>query len=547
MMRTRSHSTALARTFAVLLVLAGCAGGGSGAPGLPQSSAPAEPLPAVDTSPVPAGNTASTLTDGWQRGPFMQIYVRAYQDSDGDGTGDLRGLIHRLDYLKDLGVSGLWLMPITQSQDNNHGYAVTNYRAIETQFGTLEDFEELLRQAHARGIGVIVDYVMNHSGSRHPVFLNSRAGSGNAFRDWYLWQGAKPNGWSIYDGDPWRIESTGFYFGPFSVDMPDFNLTNPTVINWHHDNLRFWLNRGVDGFRFDAVGHLVENGPNAWDNQPQNYPIMGAVRSVLNGYAQRYMVCEAPGDPIGFAASSACGSAFAFGLQSTLIRAAQGDMAALQNAGNHFKSAPHSLATFLSNHDSFAGARPWDQLGGNIAQLKLSASLYLLLPGVPFVYYGEEIGMGAGAGLTGDTRLRVPMSWTGDTARAGFTTGSPFRALAANVQTQNLAAQQADALSLWSHYRALIQLRRVRGSLSHGSYEEPRISGNVLTFRRRVNGEETVVVINTGEAVRTSIPNLLPGARYRVLFPASAAPVEVTPEGTLPLDLSARSTLVLAP
>jgi glycosidase len=477
----------------------------------------------------------------------MQIYVRGYQDSDGDGIGDLRGLIQRLDYLKDLGVSGLWLMPVTQSQDNNHGYAVTNYRAIESQYGTLADFDELLRQAHARGMGVIIDYVMNHSGVRHPVFLNSRASSGNAFRDWYLWQGTKPTGWSIYGSDPWRSETTGFYFGPFSMDMPDFNLTHPAVVNWHHDNLRFWLNRGVDGFRFDAVGHLVENGPNAWDNQPQNYPIMGAVRSVLNGYAQRYMVCEAPGDPIGFTASTACGSAFAFGLQSILLRAVQGDVAALQSASNYFNTAPHSLATFLSNHDSFAGARPWDQLGGNISQLKLAASLYLLLPGIPFVYYGEEIGMSAGAGLSGDSSLRVPMSWTGDAARAGFTTGSPFRALATNVQSQNLGAQQTDAQSLWSHYRALIQLRRTRASLSRGSYEEPRISGNVLTFRRQMSGEETLVMINTGEPVRASIPNLQPSVRYRVLLPASVTTVEVTADGTLTLDLPARSTLVLAP
>ncbi|MBL8514380.1 MAG: DUF3459 domain-containing protein [Betaproteobacteria bacterium] len=527
--------------------LANCAGGGGGVPNASQTTLIAEPLPTVDTSPVPVGNTASALPEGWQAGPFMQIYVRGYQDSDGDGIGDLRGLIQRLDYLKDLGVGGLWLMPVTQSQDNNHGYAVSNYRAIEAQYGTLADFDELLRQAHARGIGVIIDYVMNHSGTRHPAFLNSRAGSGNAFRDWYLWQGTKPAGWNIYNSDPWRAESTGFYFAPFSVDMPDFNLTNAAVVNWHHDNLRFWLNRGVDGFRFDAVGHLVENGPNAWDNQPQNHPLMGAVRGTINGYANRTMVCESPADPLGFTATTSCGSAFAFGLHTQLLRAAQGDPAALQNVAGYFKTAPHSLATLLSNHDQFAGARPWDQLGGNLAQLKLAATMVLTLPGVPFVYYGEEIGMSAGAGLTGDSSLRAPMSWAGDPVRAGFTTGTPFRTPAANAATQNVAAQQADAQSLLAHYRALIQLRRARPSLARGSYERANAEGGGLTFQRKLNGEESLVAINTGEAARSAISNLTPGARYRVLWPVSDTSVTVAPNGALTLDMPARGARLLAP
>ncbi len=547
MTRNRIAAAFAMRAVILSLVLAGCAGGGGGAPGLSPSNIPPEPLPVVDTTPVPAGNLSSSLPEGWHRGPLMQIYVRGYQDSDGDGIGDLRGLIQRLDYLKDLGVSGLWLMPVTQSQDNNHGYAVTNYRAIEAQYGTLADFDELLRQAHARGIGVIIDYVMNHSGTRHPAFLNSRTGTGNAFRDWYLWQGTKPSGWSIYGSDPWRSESTGFYFAPFSTEMPDFNLANPLVVNWHHDNLRYWLNRGVDGFRFDAVGHLVENGPNAWDNQPQNYPLMGDVRRVVNGYANRTMVCEAPGDPIGFTAASACGSAFVFGLQMNFMRAAQGDGAALQTAGYHFNAFPHSLATFLSNHDSFAGARPWDQLGGNVSRLKLAASMVLLLPGVPFVYYGEEIGMGAGAGLTGDTSLRSPMSWTSDPVRGGFTSGTPFRALASNVRTQNVASQQADTQSLWSHYRSLIQMRRARASLSQGTYEIARVDGNVLTFRRRFGPEETFVAINTGEARRVQIPLLAPGVRYRTLYPLSDTIVTAGADGMLTLDLPAQSTLVFAP
>ncbi|MBL8765474.1 MAG: alpha-amylase, partial [Phycisphaerae bacterium] len=253
------------------------------------------------------------------------------------------------------------------------------------------------------------------------------------------------------------------------------------------------------------------------------------------GYSNRFMVCEAPGDPLGFTAPTACGHAFAFGLQANLLRAARGDEAALRTSGYHFNTQPHSLATFLSNHDSFAGQRPWDQLGGNAAQLKLAASLVLLLPGVPFVYYGEEIGMGAGAGLTGDSSLRVPMSWTADPVRAGFTTGSPFRALAANVQSQNVAAQQADPQSLWSHYRALIQLRRARPSLGLGTFEIANVSGPVLTFRRRAGAEQTLVAINTGDATRVQVAHLTPGQQFRSLFPNTAMAATAGADGVLTL------------
>jgi alpha-amylase len=402
---------ALSLTLAVA-ALVGC-GGGGGATG-PQPGPPvgSTPLPAVNLSAVAAADPGSTLPVGWERGAFMQIFVRSYQDSNGDGIGDLRGLISRLDYLKDLGVSGLWLMPVARSQDQDHGYAVADYRDIEPAYGTLADFDELLREAHARGIGVIVDYVMNHSAGQHPLFINSRDSAANPYRNWYVWQAAAPAGWSVFGANPWRSTASGAYYAPFWDQMPDFNLTNPAVVAWHHDNLRFWLNRGVDGFRFDAVGMLVENGAGAWENQPQNLSLMNEVRTLLAGYSRRTMVCEAPADPRGFGAANACGSAFAFDLKDYLVRAARGDTASIQAVADYFKTAPVGMATMVSNHDGFAGQRLWDQLGGNLAQIRLAAAGYLLLPGTPFVYYGEEIGMAGAAALSGDPKLRTPMSWT---------------------------------------------------------------------------------------------------------------------------------------
>jgi glycosidase len=328
--------------------------------------------------------------------------------------------------------------------------------------------------------------------------------------------------------------------------MPDFNLTNSAVVNWHQDNLRFWLNRGVDGFRFDAVGNLVENGPSAWEDQPQNYTLMHGVRALLDGYAQRSMVCEAPADPRGFGAASACGGAFAFDLSGALIRAARGDATALPTVASYFQTAPAGMAPMLSNHDWFAGQRLWDQLGGNQSQYKLAAALYLLQPGTPFIYYGEEIGLAGAASLTDDARLRTPMSWTPSTSNAGFTTGTPWRALSANVATQNVQAQLADPNSIRAFYKAMLGLRNSRPSIAQGSYDAPQVSGNVIAWQRTLGGERSLVVINTGSGTATVNLTALPAnASLSNLFPADGATATADANGTANLALPAQSVRVL--
>lgn len=522
-------------------VLVACAGGETGTGLLIR---PSETLPGMDTSAVPQQDPGSKLTARWADGPFMEIYVRGYQDSDGDGIGDLPGLIQRLDYLKELGITGLWLMPVTQSQDHDHGYAVADYRNIETDYGNLADLDELLKQAHARGIGVIIDYVINHSATRHPAFVNSSAATNNAFRDWYVWQDSKPGGWSIYDGDPWRRAATGWYYAPFSEQMPDFNLRHPATVAWHQDNLRFWLNRGLDGVRVDAVGNLVENGPAAWENQPENYPLMGEMRQLLAGYANRYMVCEGPVDPFGYAAASACGSAFAFGHNYAIVKAVRGDANALKAVAGYPSTAPAGMATMVSNHDSFAGRRLWNQVGGNLAQYRLAAATYLLQPGIPFIYYGEEIGMADAASLGGDPGLRTPMSWTADAVRAGFTRGTPFRALSANVGTQNAAAQQADPNSLYAFYKAMLGLRHARPSLARGSYDGAVVDGGVLSFRRSLGSEQTLAILNMGAAVALNLTGLTPGAHYQSLWPAGGSGFVADGSGKASLNLGAQAVMV---
>ncbi len=521
---------------ATLALLAACGGGGGGG-----SSGP---LPGVDTSTVAAADPGSTLNADWRRGPFAEIFVRAYQDSNGDGIGDLKGLTSRLDYLRDLGVTGLWLMPITRSQDGDHGYAVADYRAIEPAYGSLADLDELLSEAHARGIGVVLDYVMNHSAAQHPAFVNANSGSTNAFRGWYVFSASKPAGWSIYGGDPWRSGRDGWYFAPFWDQMPDFNLKNASVVNWHHDNLRFWLNRGVDGFRFDAVGNLVENGPAAWENQPENFTLMSGVRDLVAGsYANRFIVCEGPSAPLQFA--PACGSAFAFGHQADLVNAAKGNAAAITAVANYFNTAPSSMSTMLSNHDSFAGDRAMDQFNGNEAQYKLAAATYLLQPGTPFIYYGEEIGMRGAASLGGDPKLRTPMSWTADTSRAGFTTGTPFRALSANVSSYNVQTQQVSSGSLLNWYKTVIALRKAYPSLTRGTHAGATASGTTLSFQRIEGNQRAVVLINYGTAQAVVNAAGLPAnAILANAFPSGGTDVQADAGGNASVGMQAQSLRV---
>ncbi|HET9978119.1 MAG TPA: alpha-amylase family glycosyl hydrolase [Burkholderiaceae bacterium] len=534
------------RRLAALLVLAGltaCGGGGGGTASAPP---PTSGLPTPDVSTIAAADPGSLLPEGWQQGAVMQIFVRSYQDSDGNGSGDLRGLASRLDYLQDLGVKALWLMPVTRSQDRDHGYAVADYRDIEADYGSLADLDELLRQAHARGIGVMLDYVINHSAATNPVFVNSRDSVANAYRDWYVWQAAAPSGWNVFGGNPWRIAASGAYYAPFWDQMPDWNLGHPAVAAYHRSNLRFWLNRGVDGLRFDAVGLLFENGPTAWENQPQNYTLLADLRGVVDGYARRTMVCEAPGDPRGFAL--ACGSAFAFDLNASLIAAARGDAAAIARVADYFKSAPPSMSTFLSNHDAFAGQRVWDQLGGDLAQMKLAAASYLLLPGRPFIYYGEEIGLAGAATIADDGKLRTPMSWSADAARAGFTTGTPYRALSANVATNNVAAQSADADSLHAFYKAMLALRNARPSIARGGYEAAFASGSLMGFQRVLGAERTVVLVNYGASAATAAVSGLPArAGLTSAYPSGGALVATADAaGNATVNVGARSVRVLA-
>lgn len=500
-----------------------------------------------DLGPITVQDKDSGLDPMWhKKGVFMEIFVRAFQDSNKDGKGDLNGVTQRLDYLKSLGISGIWLMPVFQSKGHDHGYDVINYRSIEKQFGTIEDFDRLVDEAHKRGIGVIVDYVMNHSASSHPLFDQSRESKTSPYRDWYIWSDTYPEGWSTFSGDPWRQDGTGWYYGVFVDSMPDFNLKNPAVVNWHLDNLKFWLNRGVDGFRFDATGVLVENNAAGWENQPENHQLMHRVRELLNQYSKRHMVCEAPGDPGAFAADDSCGSAFAFGLQKHIVSSVKFGRVSSDVLYSLKRFPMQNMATFLANHDAFAGIRLFKQFNGNEAEYKLAASTLMTLPGTPYIYYGEEIGLSISPEQHyEDQEIRGPMSWTPDPANAGFTTyKKPFRTLVENVATHNVEMEESKPDSLLNTYRTLIKLRTSEPALSIGSFEMLEAS-TVFSYLRKYENTTVLVVSNYSEKPKKYQLTLPKGqTNWSSLLPGQE-PIKSDKKGKLTFMLKGLQTLIL--
>lgn len=498
----------------------------------------------VDLSAVPFKNNKSSLDAGWEHGAFMEIFVRAYKDSNGDGIGDLRGITQSLDYLKDLGIKGIWLMPITSSDDHDHGYATVDYRGIETDYGNLADFDELLKEAHKRGIGIIIDYVINHSSAKHPLFQHSKTSPKDPYRDWYVWEKDTPTGWYIWDKDPWNTTPNGAYYSTFGGPMPDFNLRNPAVVKYHEDSLRFWLNRGLDGFRLDAVPHLIENGPKDWNDQPEIRALTNRLRKLITGYDNRHVVCEATANPTAYAAPEVCGSAFSFGHEHNIISAVKGDEKAIQAVADYFKTAPSSMAIMISNHDRFVGDRLWDQVS-DLGQYRMAAATYLLEPGTPFIYYGEEIGMGMTKQLKDDDRLRSPMSWTSAPDTAGFTSGKPFRPIAPNAAGFNAETEAKDPNSILSFYKAMLKLRNTYPSIARGSYEHAFVSGKVMGVQRRLGAEHTLVLINYDtQSAKVAADTLPAGATLVARYPESSTSIAVDASGSAKLSLPAQSVAV---
>ncbi|MGH7483395.1 MAG: alpha-amylase family glycosyl hydrolase [Longimicrobiales bacterium] len=459
----------------------------------------------------------ATAADWWRSGVCYEVFVRSFQDSDGDGVGDFRGLIERLDYISDLGATCIWLMPIMPSP-SYHGYDVTNYFDVNREYGTLEDFRALLDAAHDRGIHVLIDLVLNHTSSEHPYFRDALLDANSPYRDWFVWapeQRPAP-GWSapVWHDVPTRDE---YYYGLFWGGMPDYDLTEPEVQAEFERIARFWLDDvGVDGFRIDAVAHFFEGPGGAWRHGPGTHAWLREFAAALERIEPDAFTIGEVWDSIGAILPyypDQLTAYFMFEMADAVFEAVRSGSAerlvsVVQRVQREVPDGRWGV--FLRNHDQ---TRTLTDLGGDVARAKLAATLQLTLPGVPFVYYGEEIGM-TGAKSAGDIRLRTPMHWTLE-PRVGFTTGTPWEPLPADSFTANVAAQDDEATSLLNHYRRLIHARTSNRALATGDFV-PLETGTptVLAYLRRAGDRIALVVANLGETavsdVRVALPAGLP-------------------------------------
>jgi len=432
-------------------------------------------LPAL-AAPSATGEPVPTPAPWWNDAVFYEVFVRSYADSNGDGNGDLTGLINALDYLNDgdpatdhdLGVTALWLMPVMQSP-SYHGYDATDYRTVEEDYGTNADFHRLVAAAHERGMKVVVDLMLNHTSSEHPWFLSAAQDPGSSTRDWYVWRSDDPGETTAWGTPAWHELDGAYYLGLFWEGMPDLNFRNPEVTAEMEDVARFWFeDMDVDGFRLDAVRHLIEDG-DVFEGTPQTHSWLAAWDDVLDAEAgpQFFTVGEIwdeTSEVVPYVAGGEVDVAFEFALADAVLTAVErGDPAPLDRALTTALTSypPGQFATFLTNHDQ---DRVMSRLEGDDAGARLAATLLLTLPGVPFVYYGEEIGM---TGAKPDELIRTPMQWS-DAPNAGFSTADPWEPPNDDFRTVNVAVQDDDAGSLLSLYRRLVHLRTENAALRTG-------------------------------------------------------------------------------
>jgi len=479
------------------------------------SSDVAVPTPTVISAVAPPTTLAlaanTTGLPWWNDAVFYEIFVRSFYDSNGDGIGDFNGLIEKLDYLNDgdsatttdLGVTGLWLMPIHPSP-SYHGYDVTDYYGVNPDYGTLDEFKRLLDEAHGRGIRVVIDLVMNHTSREHAWFQQAQDVQ-SPYHDWYVWSDENPGGVGPWGQTVWHGLGGGkYYYGVFWEGMPDLNYTNPAVAAEMEKVAAFWLQDvGIDGFRIDGARYIIEEGTekgtvladsdatHAWFKTFRtfykainpNALTIGEVWTNSNAVAQ-----YAQGDEFDLV--------FNFDLAGSLVASAQTRSADAARLGLVIAAKvlpPNSYAPFLTNHDM---DRAMSQLGDELEKAKLAATLLLTAPGVPFLYYGEEIGL---LGKKPDEDIRRPMQWSA-TTHAGFTTGEPWRAPYPDFAEKNVAAQLADPNSLLAHYRRLIALRTQHVALRSGEFVKAKASAGTVLATMRVSPAQTVlVVINLGD------------------------------------------------
>lgn len=505
----------------------------------------------------------------WKRAVFYNIYIRSFADTNNDGIGDITGITSKLDYLKKLGVDAIWITPCFPSPQADFGYDVSNYRNIEPSYGTLNDFDRLVREARKRGIRIVLDFVMNHTSDQHKWFQDSRSSRNSEHRDWYIWRDGKvegpPNNWlSTFGGSAWKLDpATGqYYYHAFYWQQPDLNWRNPAVKAEMFDTARWWLKRGIAGFRLDAVGALFEDpalhdnlvleGTNKfgepklkklYDSAPESHALLRDLRKVTDEYG---------GILIGETWTKSIDELKAYyGLHDDELQMPMDFMFTMVeklSAADFRKQIDLAESSgewpvFVMNNMDIP--RAYDRYGDaqhDDTIAKLLAGLYLTLRGTPILYYGEEIGMKTTdperkedvKDLLGKFRWpldkgrdgeRTPMQWSAD-VNGGFSQAIPWLPVPSTAVRHNVATESGDPDSILEFYRHLLALRRSRRALGVGEYVPLNESDpNVLAYLRRYKNEVVLVVLNFSSQPQTVAVDLnIQGAepeKARVLLSTS--------------------------
>ncbi|MDB4951396.1 MAG: alpha amylase catalytic region [Gemmatimonadetes bacterium] len=514
------------------------------------ASAQAPPAASARAPSALVGPSTAAAGDWRHGGTCYEVFVRSFADSNGDGIGDLNGLTARLDYIndgnprseRDLGASCIWLMPVAESP-SYHGYDVSDYYRVEPDYGTKDDFKRFVAEAHRRGIRVVVDMVLNHASSQHPYFQAALNDPNSPYRSWFRFSPTKPAQMGPWGGEAWRKSPVRdeWYYAVFWEGMPDLNYQTPAVREEANRVADYWLREmGVDGFRLDAVPYLVEEGDRL-SGSPGTHALLREYAAHVRGVRPDAFTVGEVWDSAGAMLSYYPGqldSYFPFELSDSLLSAvANGRAAALLPGYLRLQGAlaPDRYSPFLRNHDQ---TRTLTVLKGDTARARVAATLLLTLPGIPFVYYGEEIGM---TGDKPDERLRTPMQWSAG-PHAGFTTGTPWQALQPDSARTTVAAQDGVPGSLLNVYRRLIHLRARNAALANGRLVPlTASSGQVAAYLRRDGRRSVLVVANLGATPAAGVSlasaaGALPVGRYRaasLVGGRSGAPLAVGPGGAV--------------
>jgi alpha-glucosidase len=474
-------------------------------------------------------------TRWWQYGILYEVYPRSFQDANGDGIGDFQGILQRLDYLASLGITGVWIAPFYPSPMADFGYDIADYCNVDPIFGNLADFDQLLRAIHDRGLKLILDFVPNHTSDQHPWFVESRSSVNNPKRDWYLWRDS-PNNWlSNFGGPAWTKDGSQYYYHSFLRQQPDVNWRNPELREAMFNVLRFWLDRGVDGFRVDVMWMMIKDdqfrdnpvnpasAPDSPDsvrllpvyntNRPEVHTIVAGMRSVLDSYGDRLLIGETylPFDQLAtYYGQDLKGAQLPFNFH---LMQCPWNADAIAAVIKEYEAALPAGAWpnwVIGNHDQ---PRIATRIGS--AQARTAAMLLLTLRGTPMMYYGEEIGMTdvaipaaevqdpaeknePGKGLGRDPE-RTPMQW--DSSRfAGFTKGTPWLRLAADSAVVNVEKLSSNGESMLSLYHDLIRLRNANAALNSGGVEQVASNGRVLRYERFDGEQRFAILLNLSQA-----------------------------------------------